>query len=95
MLRTDLLLKSLFFIKKMLQSVQSINSRYVMIIFPTRHKRQHNLALLLFASIWIISIALALPLLITADLNVVYKDEQCNMLLKVCQEKNEIWRKVH
>ncbi|EFO19795.2 neuropeptide F receptor [Loa loa] len=65
--------------------------RYVVIIFPTKRKRQHNLALLLFSLIWIISITLALPLLITSDLNTVFDDDKCGISLKICHEKNEIW----
>uniref|UniRef100_A0A915PTY6 G-protein coupled receptors family 1 profile domain-containing protein n=1 Tax=Setaria digitata TaxID=48799 RepID=A0A915PTY6_9BILA len=65
--------------------------RCVVIIFPTKRKRQHNLALLLFSLIWVISIALALPLLITSDLNTVFDDDKCGISLKICHEKNEIW----
>lgn len=68
--------------------------RYVVIIFPTKRKRQRNLSLLLFCSIWIISITLALPLLITSDLNTVYEDDECDMSLKICHEKNEIWNRM-
>ncbi|KAM3725329.1 putative neuropeptide Y receptor [Dirofilaria immitis] len=65
--------------------------RCVVIIFPTKRKRQHNLALLLFILIWVISITLALPLLITSDLNTVYEDDKCGIYLEICHEKNEIW----
>ncbi|VDN00758.1 unnamed protein product [Thelazia callipaeda] len=68
--------------------------RFVVITFPTKRKRQHNLALLLFFLIWVISIALALPLLITSDLNTVFDDEHCGMSLRICQEKNEIWNEM-
>ncbi|VDK44468.1 unnamed protein product [Anisakis simplex] len=68
--------------------------RYVLIIFPTKRKRQHNLSLLFFSLIWLISIALALPLLIASDLNTIFEDENCGISLKICHEKNEIWQQV-
>lgn len=64
------------------------------IIFPTKRKRQNNLALSLFFLIWVVSIALALPLLITSDLNTVFDDDKCGISLKICHEKNEIWNLV-
>uniref|UniRef100_A0A915A8Y1 G-protein coupled receptors family 1 profile domain-containing protein n=1 Tax=Parascaris univalens TaxID=6257 RepID=A0A915A8Y1_PARUN len=68
--------------------------RYVLVIFPTKRKRQHNLSLLFFSLIWLISIALALPLLIASDLNTIFEDHNCDISLRICHEKNEIWQQM-
>ncbi|TMS36980.1 hypothetical protein L596_004018 [Steinernema carpocapsae] len=66
--------------------------RYVLVIFPTKRDRQHNLSLIFFALIWLISIVFALPLLIASDLNVIFEDVHCGISLKICHEQNEIWQ---
>ncbi|KAK0397425.1 hypothetical protein QR680_002121 [Steinernema hermaphroditum] len=66
--------------------------RYVLVIFPTKRDRQHNLSLLFFALIWVISIVFALPLLIASDLNVIFEDKHCGISLQICHEQNEIWQ---
>ncbi|MFH4974812.1 hypothetical protein AB6A40_001521 [Gnathostoma spinigerum] len=68
--------------------------RYVLVIFPTRRKRQHNLALLFFVLIWLSSIILALPLLIASDLKPIFKDSRCGISLEICHEQNIIWQKM-
>ncbi|KAI6241498.1 G-PROTEIN-RECEP-F1-2 domain-containing protein [Aphelenchoides fujianensis] len=66
--------------------------RYVLVLFPTKRRRQHNLSLLFFVSIWTISILLALPLFDASDLNVIFEDSTCGISLTICHEKNEIWQ---
>jgi neuropeptide Y receptor len=68
--------------------------RYVLVIFPTKRERQHNLSLIFFILIWIISFLLALPLLDASDLNVLFQDKNCGITLTICHEKNEHWQKV-
>ncbi|KAI6176805.1 putative neuropeptide Y receptor 11 [Aphelenchoides bicaudatus] len=68
--------------------------RYVLVIFPTKRERQHNLSLLFFSLIWIISFLLALPVLDASDLNVLFKDKNCDITLTICNEKNEKWQQM-
>jgi neuropeptide Y receptor len=68
--------------------------RYVLVIFPTKRERQHNLSLLFFSLIWIVSFLLALPLLDASDLNVLFRDKNCDITLTICNEKNERWKQV-
>ncbi|KAI6214921.1 hypothetical protein M3Y94_00324900 [Aphelenchoides besseyi] len=66
--------------------------RYVLVIFPTKRRRQHNLSLLFFAGIWLISLLLAFPLFLAADINSIFKDKACGISLTICHEKNDIWQ---
>uniref|UniRef100_A0A0N5B1C2 G_PROTEIN_RECEP_F1_2 domain-containing protein n=1 Tax=Syphacia muris TaxID=451379 RepID=A0A0N5B1C2_9BILA len=66
--------------------------RYVVIIFPTKRKRQRNLALLLFVLIWLISVVLALPMLIASDIQTII--DECSIQLMICQENDRIWQKM-
>ncbi|XGW33855.1 hypothetical protein V3C99_017938 [Haemonchus contortus] len=66
--------------------------RYVLVIFPTKRERQQNLSLMFFVLIWVVSLVLAVPLLITSDLNTIYEDSSCDISLRICHEQNEIWQ---
>lgn len=65
---------------------------YVLVIFPTQRDRQKNLALLFFLLIWLISILLALPLFVASDLDRVFEDKNCGIVLTICHEKNLKWK---
>ncbi|XGW33857.1 hypothetical protein V3C99_017938 [Haemonchus contortus] len=45
-----------------------------------------------FVLIWVVSLVLAVPLLITSDLNTIYEDSSCDISLRICHEQNEIWQ---
>ncbi|VDM53785.1 unnamed protein product [Angiostrongylus costaricensis] len=66
--------------------------RYVLVIFPTKRERQHNLSLMFFVFIWVLSLILAVPLLIASDLNTIYEDPSCGISLRICHEQNDIWQ---
>ncbi|KJH40981.1 7 transmembrane receptor [Dictyocaulus viviparus] len=66
--------------------------RYVLVIFPTKRERQHNLSLMFFVFIWVVSLILAVPLLIASDLNTIYEDPSCGIFLRICHEQNDIWQ---
>ncbi|CAD6187126.1 unnamed protein product [Caenorhabditis auriculariae] len=65
--------------------------RYVLIIFPTKRDRQQSLSIIFFILIWIVSLSFAVPLLLASDLNMVYEDSKCGIVLEICHEQNEIW----
>ncbi|VDD97495.1 unnamed protein product [Enterobius vermicularis] len=66
--------------------------KYIVILFPTKRKRQRNLALLLFLLIWLISVVLALPMLIASDIQTIFDD--CLIILQICQENDQLWQKI-
>uniref|UniRef100_A0A915EEB9 G-protein coupled receptors family 1 profile domain-containing protein n=1 Tax=Ditylenchus dipsaci TaxID=166011 RepID=A0A915EEB9_9BILA len=68
--------------------------RYVLVIFPTKRDRQHNLSLLFFSLIWLISILLALPLFAASDLGKIFEDKNCGISLTICHEQNERWQQM-
>jgi neuropeptide Y receptor len=69
--------------------------RYVLVIFPTKRERQHNLSIVFFTLIWVISFLLALPLFDASDLNILFEDKSCGIELTICHEKNERWQQVN
>ncbi|KAE9552472.1 hypothetical protein FO519_004324 [Halicephalobus sp. NKZ332] len=68
--------------------------RYVLVIFPTKRQRQHNLSLLFFSMIWLISIIFALPLFIASDIHIIFKKPECGIAIPICHEQNEIWKEM-
>uniref|UniRef100_A0AC34Q683 G-protein coupled receptors family 1 profile domain-containing protein n=1 Tax=Panagrolaimus sp. JU765 TaxID=591449 RepID=A0AC34Q683_9BILA len=68
--------------------------RYVLVIFPTKRQRQHNLSLLFFSLIWLISIVLALPLFTASDINLIFENSECGIKLTICHEQNERWKQM-
>lgn len=70
----------------------TVRFRYVLVIFPTKRERQHNLSLIFFSLIWLISIMLALPLYTASDLKQLFSDERCEISVNICHEQNVRWQ---
>uniref|UniRef100_A0A7E4UYK0 G_PROTEIN_RECEP_F1_2 domain-containing protein n=1 Tax=Panagrellus redivivus TaxID=6233 RepID=A0A7E4UYK0_PANRE len=68
--------------------------RYVLIIFPMKRQRQHNLSLLFFSLIWLISFVLALPLFTASDINLIFEKPDCGIQLTICHEQNQRWKEM-
>jgi len=66
----------------------------VLVIFPTKRDRQHNLSLFFFSLIWLISILLALPLYTASDLKLLFSDERCGISVSICHEQNVRWQQM-